>query len=247
MPSLPQIIAHRGESADYPENTVSALTAALDAGADGVEFDVQFTGDGHPVVLHDRDLGRTGGLARFIDDFDADDVSAGRLPAHEPERFGEDFQGETVPSLATAVAALTRHSSDDALVFVELKTETAAAVGASTAVRRVLTLCEPLGPRLVLIGFDAHILRTARSLGAPAVGWIVSPNSALDREQAQVMVPDYLFAERTGVPTAGSGLWRGRWQWIAYEVNTADEARTLAEFGVWGVETNSVRRLRSDQ
>jgi glycerophosphoryl diester phosphodiesterase len=246
MASMPQLIAHRGESADHPENTLSAITAALDAGADGVEFDLQFTGDGQPVVLHDRDLRRTGALSEFIDDLETADVQGG-LPAHEPERFGDRFAGECVPSLEAAVEAILAHPNTQARIFVEIKTETAAAIGASTAVRRVLHACEPLGKRLALIGFDAGMLRTARSLGAAAIGWVVAPTSTLDREQARVMVPDFLFADRAAVKTSGGGLWSGQWRWIIYEVNHPGEAQNLAASGVWGIETNSVARWRAAQ
>lgn len=51
------VIAHRGFHRDYPENTLEAFKAALDLGADGVEFDVQETADGGFVVHHDADIG----------------------------------------------------------------------------------------------------------------------------------------------------------------------------------------------
>ncbi len=247
MTSLPHLVAHRGDSADHPENSVTAIRAALDADADGVEFDLQFTGDGEPVVLHDRDLRRTGGLSRFIDDYDANDVREGRLPAHEPGRFGTRFEGERVASLATMVSTIKAHPNTQARIICELKTETATAIGASTAVRRVLHACHDLGARVVIIGFDAGIVRTARSMGAPAVGWVVSLGSTLDREQAQVMAPDYLIADRASLMTAGGRLWQGPWRWLIYEVNTIAEAQRLTRAGAWGVETSSVQRLREAQ
>ena len=48
-----KIIAHRGASGEYPENTVAAFCAAIEQRADMIEFDVQVTRDGVPVVLHD--------------------------------------------------------------------------------------------------------------------------------------------------------------------------------------------------
>jgi len=51
------VIAHRGFHRDYPENTVEAFRAALDLGADGVEFDVQETADGQFVIHHDDEIG----------------------------------------------------------------------------------------------------------------------------------------------------------------------------------------------
>jgi glycerophosphoryl diester phosphodiesterase len=52
-------IAHRGFSGKYPENTLLAFRKALEAGADGIELDVQLTRDGEVVILHDETLDRT--------------------------------------------------------------------------------------------------------------------------------------------------------------------------------------------
>lgn len=53
------VVAHRGASVEQPENTITAFEAAIDAGADAVEFDVRMTADGHAVVMHDPDVSRT--------------------------------------------------------------------------------------------------------------------------------------------------------------------------------------------
>ena len=79
------VIGHRGFSARYPENTLTAFRQALRTGADGVECDVQQTIDGHYVVVHDPDLGRTVGVAGRIDLMELADIvavagSAGRVP-----------------------------------------------------------------------------------------------------------------------------------------------------------------------
>jgi len=55
----PLVIAHRGASADAPENTIAAFELALEQGADGIELDVHLSADGHPVVIHDFTLDRT--------------------------------------------------------------------------------------------------------------------------------------------------------------------------------------------
>jgi glycerophosphoryl diester phosphodiesterase len=55
----PLIVAHRGASATYPENTLEAFEAAIGAGADAIEFDVRLTADGAPVVMHDATVDRT--------------------------------------------------------------------------------------------------------------------------------------------------------------------------------------------
>lgn len=50
------VIAHRGASAAFPENTVAAFDAARSLGADWVELDVRRTADGALVILHDEAL-----------------------------------------------------------------------------------------------------------------------------------------------------------------------------------------------
>jgi glycerophosphoryl diester phosphodiesterase len=56
----PQVVAHRGASALYPEHTLAAYRAAIAQGADALECDVRLTADGELVCLHDRTLRRTG-------------------------------------------------------------------------------------------------------------------------------------------------------------------------------------------
>lgn len=51
--------AHRGYSGKYPENTMLAFRKAVEAGADGIELDVQLSKDGVPVVIHDEMVDRT--------------------------------------------------------------------------------------------------------------------------------------------------------------------------------------------
>ncbi|MDD2708021.1 MAG: glycerophosphodiester phosphodiesterase family protein [Verrucomicrobiae bacterium] len=58
-PKRKVITAHRGLSGRHPENTLSAFLAAIESGADIVEFDVRDTQDEVPVILHDDSLDRT--------------------------------------------------------------------------------------------------------------------------------------------------------------------------------------------
>ena len=58
-PADPQIIAHRGDRAHAPEDTLAAFRAAIQAGADWLELDVQRTKDGQLVVIHDETVDRT--------------------------------------------------------------------------------------------------------------------------------------------------------------------------------------------
>ena len=54
-----QVVAHRGASGPAPENTLPAVRAALNAGADLIELDVRRSADGHAILFHDSKLERT--------------------------------------------------------------------------------------------------------------------------------------------------------------------------------------------
>ncbi len=58
-PGTVLVYGHRGAPRQRPENTLASFRRARALGADGVEFDVRLTLDGHPVVLHDDTLDRT--------------------------------------------------------------------------------------------------------------------------------------------------------------------------------------------
>jgi glycerophosphoryl diester phosphodiesterase len=79
---LTLILAHRGYSSDYPENTMLAFVEAETAGADGLELDVQMTKDGELVVIHDEKVNRTTDGKGFVKDFTAEELrklNAGHL------------------------------------------------------------------------------------------------------------------------------------------------------------------------
>ena len=63
---LPWVIAHRGNSAEAPENTAAAFDAALKAPIDGIELDVQMSADGVPVIHHDATVVKLGGGRRRV-------------------------------------------------------------------------------------------------------------------------------------------------------------------------------------
>lgn len=52
-------IAHRGFRSRYPENTMLAFRKAVEAGCDGIEFDVHLSKDGEAIIIHDETVDRT--------------------------------------------------------------------------------------------------------------------------------------------------------------------------------------------
>ncbi|MBT5119224.1 MAG: FAD-dependent oxidoreductase, partial [Planctomycetes bacterium] len=61
-----RLIAHRGASAERPENTILAFARALELGCKAIELDVRLSADGVPMVVHDADLMRTHGRDEVV-------------------------------------------------------------------------------------------------------------------------------------------------------------------------------------
>jgi glycerophosphoryl diester phosphodiesterase len=93
------ITAHRGAKAVAPENTMAAFNAAMDAGADFTELDVQHTKDRQVVVLHDADFMRMGGDPRRIADLTVAEVATIDIG----QKSGPQFAGEHAPTLEEVI------------------------------------------------------------------------------------------------------------------------------------------------
>ncbi|MFZ7945177.1 glycerophosphodiester phosphodiesterase [Neobacillus sp. 19] len=89
---MTQIFAHRGYSALFAENTMSAFLEAEKAGADGLELDVQLTKDGEIVVIHDEKVDRTSSGTGFVKDFSFKEIR--KLNANK-----KGVKKEPIPSL----------------------------------------------------------------------------------------------------------------------------------------------------
>ena len=90
-----EVTAHRGESTNHPENTMSAFAGAKEVEADWIELDVQQTKDRQIVVSHDSNLARVTGVNKDIIDMTYEEIS--KLDAGS--FFNEKFKGEKIPLL----------------------------------------------------------------------------------------------------------------------------------------------------
>jgi glycerophosphoryl diester phosphodiesterase len=160
----PLIIAHRGDSAHRPENTLAAFASALEAGADIVELDVQLTKDGHVVVIHDASVDRTTNGTGRVCDLALADIR--RLSAGFPRSFGSAYAGERVPTLTDALAFLKGR----ARVLIEIKGDsvTQDAEGGVEAVTIAEVRRQRMSDDVALSSFERRALQRCLSL-APEI------------------------------------------------------------------------------
>jgi glycerophosphoryl diester phosphodiesterase len=104
--AAPIVVAHRGDSLHFPENTLPAFAAGIDAGAAMVELDFHETADGELVVIHDETLDRTTDAARR---FGRAEVAVAAISWREIEGLdagtwkGTAHAGARVPRLTSAL------------------------------------------------------------------------------------------------------------------------------------------------
>lgn len=109
----PLVVAHRGASERFPENTLPAFRAALEAGADLVELDFRQTIDGVLVCIHDETLDRTTDSRRQFgrDHVTVPSRSAAELTTLDAGAWkGTEHAGARVPTLADALDTIQSHA-----------------------------------------------------------------------------------------------------------------------------------------
>lgn len=129
--SRPLVIAHRGQSADVPENTLASFARAVDLGAELIEADVQSSRDGHLAMMHGTLEQTTNGYG-YTRDFTWEELQ--RLDAGS--WLGPGFAGLRIPGLGS-VLDLARDR--DVPVCIDVKGATASdAISTATAVAELI-------------------------------------------------------------------------------------------------------------
>lgn len=239
---FPQLVAHRGYAYRYPENSLEALRAALDAGVPFIEFDVQLSKDRVPVLLHDSSLARTAGLPRRV--FEMSFAELLSIEVNETLRLGNTFQGIRIPALAQALSLLGEYPGAQA--FVEVKRASLGRFGLTEVMKIVLGELRPHFEKCVLTSFDAQALAHARDAGAPRIAWVLEEYDLSARRQAQALGPDYLFCDYLKLPEGVDELWAGAWAWVLYEITDPQPAIQWYRRGAELIETMQVGEMLRD-
>ncbi|BBG01120.1 MULTISPECIES: glycerophosphodiester phosphodiesterase [Pseudonocardia] len=238
-----EVIAHRGASADAPENTLAAVDEALTQGADSIEIDLQRTADGHLVLLHDSTLARTTDVATVFPDRAGEPV--GGFTLAELKRldagswFGPAFAGERIPTLAELLARI----GDRAGLLIELK-DPASYPGIEQQV------ADGIGaPRadLVVQSFDHDAMRRFAAV-APDVpaGWLFGTRPTEAELDAAAAVADQINPSFrvTDAELVTAVRARGMETGV-YTVNSEADMRRMIDAGVHRIITDVPAALRA--
>ena len=108
-----EIIAHRGYSAERPENTIASFDLAVNSGLPLIELDTHLTLDKIPVVMHDSDVDRTTNGTGPINSLTLEEIK--KLDAGS--WFDVAYSNQQVPTLEEI---LIRYKNR-AHIFIEIK------------------------------------------------------------------------------------------------------------------------------
>ncbi len=223
-----QIIAHRGYSGVYPENTLSAFQGAADIRADYFELDVQRTKDGEIVVFHDDTLNRITGREGTIADYSYDELLSMDFGAW----FSPAFAGEKIPKLSEALQI----AADRGLkVYLELK-DIGEAPGFPTAVAETAK-AQGMAEQCLFACFNYGYLSEIREYD-PSLKLLYNTTSP------DLSMPENAPADYYGlwVESASPGLIakiheRGSKAFI-WTANTPQQMLSLRDMGADGLTTN---------
>lgn len=233
------ILAHRGASADFPENTLEAFRGAVAQGADGVELDVMRCASGEVVVCHDERLDR---LARR-------NWVVGRTSWWQLQQAdvgsASGFAPARIPLLEEVLAALPAPLT----VNIELKCDASDDRGLSVAVGQLLTR-RGEGGRVIVSSFNALCLaRLARAAPRVLRGLLIDPDRAWF-PQAWLWQPlvgrDAVHPHHSQCTPERVAFWHRRDLKVAvWTVDDVARAKALEAMGVDLLITNRPAQLRN--
>ncbi|HYG05030.1 MAG TPA: glycerophosphodiester phosphodiesterase family protein [Stenotrophomonas sp.] len=208
----PRIVAHRGGTADAPENTLLAIATALRNGADMMWLSVQLSADGVPVLYRPRDLSaltnRQGAVSSMtLAQLQA--LNAGFAFRDATGAFPYRTQPQRIPTLAEALAAIPASMP----VMLDMKAEASQAL--VDGVAAVLASSRAWN-RVWLYSTDAAF--------APL--WARHPQAQVmeTRDATRQRLLDVVLAQRCEPPTAPG--------WAGFEVRRNVEVSERFTLGV---------------
>jgi glycerophosphoryl diester phosphodiesterase len=226
----PLIIAHRGASAEAPENTLAAFGLALEQGADGIELDVQLSADGRCVIMHDFKLDRvTNGQGKVsaltLAELQALEIhGGGRIPTL-PELF-ETFGPQLLYNIELKDVGLRDRGLETAVadIISAHHLENACLISSFNpfSLRR-MRKCLPNGVPLALL----------RAEGALRYTYLIADGQADHPHFSMVDDAYMVWAKKRGYYV---NVWT---------VDEPEEAKRLAALGVNGLITNKPQFLRA--
>lgn len=234
----PIFVAHRGYAAAFPENTLIALDAACQAGAEFVEVDIQLSADLVPVLFHDRDLQRLCQQSGAIHDYNFTQLQ--EFNVSDTPKFGEQYADNKITSLNTFISYLKEHPELNA--FIELKRSMIDEFGEEQVLNILLPLFEGMKEQISFISYNQSILKNIHNNSNYMTGIVVDEWSDFNKDAD--WQSEWLFCSAEGLPADDSEL-KIKSKIAIFEVGDIELANKLLTRGIQYLETFRIKEMLS--
>ncbi|MDH5445016.1 MAG: glycerophosphodiester phosphodiesterase family protein [Gammaproteobacteria bacterium] len=232
------LVAHRGYTLNYPENTLVGLGAAIEAGANFLEVDIQLSKDKVPFLFHDRDMQRLCDQAGSLHDYTASELNEFR--ASDSGRFGNKFADNPITTLLDLVGLMQTHPK--VTVFIELKRSSLEKFGIEFMVEQVLSTLEPVKDQCVIISYSIEALAYVSEQYQWPIGAVHDDWEERNNEAIADLNPQYFFCDLETVPAEGD-LKLNNTHLAVYECTDPKLAVALHKRGIEFVETFAIGEM----
>ena len=228
------VIAHRGASGYYPENTMSAFKAAIEMEADMIELDVLLSKDGVPIVFHDEKLDKKTNGKGLVQDLTLSELQ--KLDAGS--WFDKKFEGEKIPTLREVL----EYCRNKILVNVEIKTEAVSESEYGGVEESVMKIIKDLGveEQIIISSFDYRVIeRIKKSNSKIRTALLYEKKQSKKRSPVDLVkyyqVDAFNFSIRQLNDEWASQLNYLEIPFFIYTVNDEEKMRKVMEAGAKGI------------
>ena len=228
---------HRGFSGCYPENTMLAFEKALEAGCEGMEFDVHLTRDGQVVIIHDETVDRTSNGSGWVKDM----TYAQLCRLDFSYRWAGQLPFQRIPTLREYFALV---KDLDILSNIELKTGVWEYPGIEQKVWDLIREFS-LEDRVIVSSFNHNSILRMKAL-APSLPcgfltetWILEPGSYVSSHGVEAYHPQfYMVTPEQAADLKAHGVRINTWT-----VNEEADIRRMIRLDVDGIIGNYPDRV----
>lgn len=230
--------AHRGFSGKYPENTMIAFEKAIEAGCDGIEFDVHFSKDGEVVIIHDETLDRTSNQTGLVRDLTYEEL----CHADVSNKFGKECGFQKIPSLREYLELV---KDLDIVTNIELKTGVFQYEGIERAVYDMLREYD-IVDRILISSFNHFSIKRMKEIdpgiacGLLTETWMLNTGAYVKNSGAEYFHPIF----RMLTPEIMADLNEHGVKVNAWTVNEQCDIDDMIDLGINGIIGNYPDRVR---
>lgn len=232
----PIFIAHRGYAAAYPENTLIALEAAQQAGAQYVEVDIQLSADYIPVLFHDRDLHRLCQQTGAIHDYTFSQLE--KFNVSDTEKFSDQYATNKITSLQIFIGFLKEHPELNA--FIELKRSMIEKFGEELVLKILLPMFDGMKEQISFISYNQTILKAIHNNTDYKTAIVVDEWGEYNKNAD--WNSEWVFCSASGLPEDNAEL-EIKSQLAIFEVGNIGLAKHLLARGICYLETFRIKEM----